>query len=86
MTGNLGIGDNWINSNGVNNYGISFKRYSDDEENILFANNTRLVFDSDNSELNSVAGTANAWISFDATVDPLEVRTSFNVRLYRKNR
>lgn len=84
MTGNLGIGDNWINSNGVNNYGISFKRYSDDEENILFANNTSLVFDSDNSELNSVAGTANAWISFDATVDPLEVRTSFNVSSIEK--
>ena len=84
MTGNLGTGDNWINSNGVNNYGISFKRYSDDEENVLFANNTSLVFDSDHSELNSVAGATNAWISFDATVDPLEVRTSFNVSSIEK--
>jgi hypothetical protein len=84
ITGNLGIGNNWINSNGVNNYGISFKRYADDKENILFAENTSFVFDSDNSELNSVAGAANAWISFDATVDPLEVRTSFNVSSIEK--
>lgn len=79
MTGNLGLGDNWINAKGVNNYGISFKRYTSNQENLLFASNTNLVFDSDKSKLDSVAGSANAWISFDSTTDPITVNTSFNI-------
>ncbi len=84
MTGNLGLNDAWINSQGVNNYGISFKRYTSQKENVLFASNTSLVFDSDQSKLTSVAGSANAWISFDSTTNPITVNTSFNVSSIEK--
>lgn len=83
MTGNIGI-SSWINSIGLSNAGISFINYHSLKESLVLASNTKLVFDNDNSTLETAGGSAEAWISFDSSQDPLVVRSSFNIKSLQK--
>ena len=79
MTGNLGVNRSWINSSGADNLGISFKTNSVTSESFVIGDNTSLVFDNDDSKLESGFGVARAWIAFDATETPIVVKSSYNV-------
>jgi hypothetical protein len=79
MQGNLGLVNSYIGSTSGNSQGFSFRNIDEENENILFGNKTSLHFNYDGSHLSSVKGAANAWVSFDATTDPLTIKSSFNV-------
>lgn len=80
MSGNLGIAG-YIYSGGgdAEGKGITFRNISENEERFVIGEKTTLFFDSDKSSTNSITGTVNGFISFDATTDPLTVNSSFNI-------
>lgn len=84
MSGNLSVSGVWINSKGVDNLGISFKANSEESESFIIGDNTSLVFDNDNSKIESGASIAKAFIAFDSTEDPIVVKSSYNVQTIQK--
>lgn len=86
LRGNLGIGNNWINSSGnsiiqsTNGKGLQFA-YSTDptKETINVGSGTQFTFLKDKSVLNSARGVAKAWINFDASGAIPVVNDSYNV-------
>ena len=84
MTGNLAVSGVWINSNGVDNRGISFKSNSETSDSFIIGSNTSLVFDNDDSKIDSANTAAKAWISFDSTENPLVVKSSYNIDTIKK--
>ena len=85
MTGNFGLGNNWINSsgnlNGTNsdNRGLKFTTISPTSENITVGQNTQFVFDKDKSIMGTSKGVAKAWINFNASGTNIVVRDSYNI-------
>lgn len=84
MSGNLSISGVWINSKGVDNLGISFKANSEESESFIIGDNTSLVFDNDNSKMDSGGSVAKAFIAFDSTENPIVVKSSYNVQTIQK--
>tara|TARA_B100001778_G_C18591790_1_gene632634 strand:+ start:1571 stop:2371 length:801 start_codon:yes stop_codon:yes gene_type:complete len=84
MSGNLAVSGVWINSSGVDNRGISFRSISGTSDSFIIGDNTSLVFDNDDSKMDSAAGCAKAWITFDSTEDPLVVKSSYNIDTIKK--
>lgn len=81
MDGNIGT-EYYINSGaeGEDGRGITFKNIDKDTESFLIGKNSKLVFDYDNSKINSISPSVNAFISFDSTTEPLTVHSSYNVK------
>jgi len=73
FTGNLGLGNNWINSSGSrvanesNGRGLQFVYQSSNEESVNVGSGTSIKFLKDQSIINSARGVAKAWINFDAS-------------------
>jgi hypothetical protein len=85
MTGNLGIGNNWIGASGNSHIGFKFAPNGFDGEDILTSGD--LVF-ADNSRISTGFSSAKAWLNFDAsgvgTSEPV-IRSWHNVSGITKN-
>lgn len=94
MQTNLGMENNWINSEGTDfasGHGLQFEHVSATEEIIHVGDDTRLKFDSDNSEVSTGRATAQAWISFDSvsgvnatSSTTVSVNSSYNISMVER--
>lgn len=91
-TGNIGLGNNWINSSGnsqissSDNRGLQFEYVSSNLENINIGNKSVLVFDTDESKISTAKGVAKAWLNFDASgVGGIpEIKSYYNIQQLEK--
>jgi hypothetical protein len=85
MDNNFGLKNHWLNSSGNSTVvsstgrGISFEHVSGIAENVKIGSQTKLVFTTDNSSMESAKGIAKAWINFNASGN-IEVRDSYNIK------
>jgi hypothetical protein len=85
MENNLGLKNNWVNSSGnssivsSNNRGLRFQHVQNLEESVIVGSETKFVFSSDNSTLDSSKGVARAWINFSGSGN-IVVRDSYNIK------
>jgi hypothetical protein len=87
VTGNLPMGNRWINSSGnidqanttFNDRGFKFTYVDSNNETISVGNKSTMNFDVDNSKIFSAKGVAQAWIRFQGTSGNLVVNSSYNV-------
>lgn len=90
MSNNFGLGSNWVNSSGnasivsSNNRGIKFQYVDTNRENINIGNKSTIVFDIDNSTINTAKGVAKAWINFDASTSTPTINGYFNIHRLEK--
>jgi hypothetical protein len=80
LTGSLEV-QQWLNSDGTNGRGIKFIQDDNGDEGLNIADNTRLIFNVDNSEIKSAKGVALAWLNFSASGvgDGITVNSSYNI-------
>lgn len=92
MNDNLGLGNNWVNSSGnsqlssSDDRGFQFEYVSSNLEHINVGNKSTVVFNTDNSKLNTAKGAAKAWLHFDASgVGGIpEVKSYYNIQQLEK--
>lgn len=96
MKTNLGMEDNWINSEGSafpTGHGIRFEHSSATEEVLHIGNETSITFDSDSTTFHTGRSTAQAWINFSSVsgvsgleADTVEVHASYNISRIERQR
>jgi len=64
MTGNLAVGNNWINASGNDSMGIKFAPNADATEDILVSGDFTF---GDDSKINTGHAVAKAWLNFDGS-------------------
>lgn len=86
LTGDLGLKTHWINSSGAlysaispGYRGIKFQYINNQTELVQVGSGTSINFIKDNSLMSSARGVAKAWLSFDATTNPLTVNDGYNI-------
>lgn len=84
MTGNFGLGGNWMNASGnsalgMSDRGLQFQYISPTSEYINVGSGTKFIFKGDNSTLDTSKGCAKAWINFNGSGN-IEVRDSYNIK------
>lgn len=98
MIGNFGMGNSWINSSGntgltpstFNNRGLKFVSVNSSAEEIHFGSGiitgsgTKLVFDTDNSTMNTAKGVAKAWLNFSASGATPIINSFYNIKQLEK--
>ena len=92
MGGNLGLGSNWINSDGVatsTGHGLQFEKLSATLSVAHVGDDTHIEFDKDNSEIKTGKSTAMAWISFNSIdggseATTLTVNSSYNISMIER--
>jgi hypothetical protein len=89
-TGNMPMGNSWINSSGnatalqTNNRGIKFT-YTESKEVMSVGDQTQVKFDVDNSTMDSAKGVAQAWLRFNGSGD-MAVISSHNISVLERTR
>ena len=84
-TGNLPLGNSWINASGnatvlaTNNRGIKFTYVNNDKELMNVGSKTTFNFDVDNSTMSTAKSTAQAWLRFEGTSGNIVVNSSYNI-------
>jgi len=92
MGGNLGLGTNWISSDGIatsSGHGFQFEKLSSTLTIAHVGDDTHLKFDEDNSEIKTGKSTAMAWISFNSVsgvseATTLTVNSSYNISMIER--
>jgi len=86
MTDNLPLGTSWINASGASDLSLDPKddrgirfNYEGDHDDILIGTSGNLIFNKDNSSVESFHGVAKAWLQFDATTDPPTINSYHNI-------
>lgn len=91
MVRNFGLGDNWVNASGnndqlvstMNDRGLKFEYVDSSNETMHVGNKTTIVFDTDESEMHSGKGLAQAWINWNGS-GTMSVTSSYNVKQLEK--
>ena len=94
MEGNLGLDNNWLNSVGnpnpgvtnSNDRGVQFSHdATSDVETVHVGSKTIVEFDDDASRIDTSKGVAKAWINFDASSgSSITVNASYNIKKIEK--
>ena len=91
MSRNFGLGTSWINSSGNNDgllatmddRGLQFEYVDASNETMHVGDKTTIVFDTDESEMYSGKGLAQAWINFNGS-GTMSVTSHYNIKSLEK--